>query len=79
MGWLPPPAQAAQGPIQPGLEHLRGGAPQLCGQQCQRLTALSVRNFPLTSDPTLPFFSLKPLPLILSLSDCVKYQFPSCS
>ena len=21
-GWVPPPAQAAQGPIQPGLEHL---------------------------------------------------------
>jgi len=24
MGWLPPPAQAAQVPIQPGLEHLQG-------------------------------------------------------
>jgi len=24
MGWLPPPAQAAQGPIQPGLEHPQG-------------------------------------------------------
>ena len=24
MGWFPPPAQAALGPIQPGLEHLQG-------------------------------------------------------
>lgn len=24
VGWLPPPAKAAQGPIQPGLEHIQG-------------------------------------------------------
>ena len=41
MGWLPPPAQAAQGPIQPGLEHFQGwGIHSFFGQQCQCLTAL---------------------------------------
>jgi len=33
-------AQAAQGPIQPGLEHLQGWGTHSSGQQCQHLTAL---------------------------------------
>ena len=46
------PAQAAQGPIQPGLEHLQGrGIHSLSGQLFQHLTALSVKNSPLTSNP----------------------------
>ena len=41
MGWLTPPAQAAQGPIQPSLEHLQGwGTHSFSGQLCQRLAAV---------------------------------------
>ena len=60
--------QAAQGPIQPGLEHLQGWAiHSFSGQQCQYLTILLVKNFPLTSNLNLPSFSLTPSSLILSL------------
>uniref|UniRef100_A0A669PEJ8 Transmembrane protein 17B n=1 Tax=Phasianus colchicus TaxID=9054 RepID=A0A669PEJ8_PHACC len=45
------PDQAAQGPIQSGLEHLQGrGIHSLSGQLFQHLTTLSVKNFPLTSN-----------------------------
>jgi len=57
-GHQPPhliPAQAAQGPIQPGLEHLQGqGIHSLSGQLFQHLTTLIVKNFPLTSNLNLP-------------------------
>jgi len=47
-GHQPPyliPAQAAQGPIQPGLEHPHGrGIHSLSGQLFQRLTTLLVKN-----------------------------------
>jgi len=60
------PAQAAQGPIQPGLEHLQGwGIHSLSGQLFQHLTALIVKNFPLTSNLSLPSFNFKPFPLVL--------------
>jgi len=60
----PPPAQAAQGPIQPGLECL-----QTWGIHCP----LSKESFHLTSNNlNLPFSSLKPFPLLLSLSYHVK-------
>jgi len=62
----PPPAQAAQGPIQPGLESLQGWG-----------THSSLGNLCLTSNINLPSSSLKPFPLVLSLSDHVKSQSPS--
>lgn len=34
----------------------------------QHLTTLSVKKFPLTSNRNRPFWSLKPFPLVLSLS-----------
>ena len=51
-GHQPPhliPAQAAQSPIQPGLEHLQGwtGHPQPLWAAVQHLTALIGKNFPL--------------------------------
>jgi len=68
-GHQPPrliPAQAAQGPIQPGLEHHQGrGIFCPSGQLFQHLTTLIVKNFPLTSNLNLPSFNLKPLVLLL--------------
>ena len=53
-----PAAQAAQDPIQPGLEGLQGwGTHSFYGQLCQRCTALSVKNFSLTSTINFPTFS----------------------
>jgi len=66
-----------QGPIQPGLEHLQGwGIHSFSGQLCQHLTALSSKNCPQTSNLNLSF-SLKPFPLVLSLSSCLKSCFLS--
>jgi len=45
----------------------------------QGLTTLIVKNFFLRSDPNLPSFSLKPLPLILSLYFLIKSPSPSFS
>jgi len=61
-GHQPPhliPAQAAQGPIQPGLEHLQGwtGHPQPLSAAVQHLTTLMVKNFPLISNLNLPSFN----------------------
>ena len=64
------PAQAAQGPIQPGLEDLQGctGHPQPLWAAVQHLTTLIVKNFQLISNLNLPSFNFKPSPLILLLS-----------
>ena len=71
--------QAAQGPIQPGLEHLQGwGIHSLSGQLFQHLTTLIVKNFPLISKLKLPSFNLKPFPLVLLLSTLSKSLLPSC-
>mgnify|MGYP001855689421 CR=1 len=44
-----------QGPIQPGLEHLRGwGIHNLSGQLFQHLSTLAVKKFPLASNLNLP-------------------------
>jgi len=60
------PAQVAQGPIQPGLEHLHGwGIHSLSGQLFQHLTILIVKTFPLTFNLTLSSFNFKPFPLVL--------------
>ena len=48
------------------------------GQHCQRLTALWVKNFLLTSHLNLPSFSSKSLPFVQSLSDRVKSRSPRC-
>jgi len=59
--------QAARSPIQPGLERFRGGASTTSlGNLCQCFTTLIVKNFFLISSLSLPSFSLKPLPLVLS-------------
>ena len=76
-GHQPPhfiPAQAAQGPIQPGLEHLQGwtGHPQPLWAAVQHLTTLIGKNFPLTSNLSLPSFNFKPFPLVLLLSTLSK-------
>jgi len=55
-----------------------GASTASLGSLCQGLTALWVKSFFLPSNVNLPSLSLKPLPLVLSLSDCVKCQFPSC-
>ena len=55
------------------IEHLQGwGIHSLSGQLFQHLTALSVKNFSLISNLNLPSLSLKPFPLVLSLSTRVK-------
>ena len=71
--------QAAQGPIQLGLEHLQGrGIHNLSGSLFQHLTALTVKNFPLTSNLNLSSFNLKPFPLVLLLSTLPYSWVPSC-
>ena len=46
--------QDAQGPIQPGLEHLQGqNIHNLSGQPVPHLATLIVKNFPLTSNLNL--------------------------
>ena len=65
--------QAAQGPIQLGLEQFQGrNIHNLSGQLFQHLTTLSVKNFPLTSNLNFPSLNLKPFPLILQLSTLSK-------
>ena len=69
------PAQVAQGPIQPDLEHLQrwtDHSQSLSGQLFQHLTTLIVKNFPLSSNLNLPPFNLKPFPLDLLLSTLSK-------
>ena len=64
-----PAAQAAQSHIQPGLECLQGwGIHSLLEQPVQCVTTLWVKNFLLISNLNLPCLSLKPFPLVLSLS-----------
>ena len=73
-----PAAQAAQSHIQPGLECLQGwGIHSLLGQPVQCITTLWVNNFLLISNLNLPCLSLKPLPLVLSLSTLINSHFPS--
>ena len=73
-----PADQAAQSHIQPGLECLQGwGIHSLLGQPVQCVTTLCVKNFLLISNLNLPPLSLKPLPLVLSLSILVNSCSPS--
>jgi len=86
--WFQPPCyvqgrqpadQAAQSHIQPGLQCLQGwGIHSLLGQPVQCVTTLWVKNFLLISNLNLPCLSLKPFPLVLSLSTLVNSCSPSC-
>ena len=70
--------QAAQGPIQSGLEHLQGwGIHNLSVQPVPAPHHLLVKNFPLTSNLNLPSFKLKPFPLVLLLATLAKSLLPS--
>ena len=78
-GWKPLDQeldQVAQSPIQPGIKHWQGWPTAPLGNLFQLLTTLSVKNFPLASNLNLPSFSLKPFPLLLSLSTFVKLISP---
>ena len=68
-----PPDQAAQSHIQPGLQCLQGwGINNLLGQPVPvRHHLLGVKNFHLTSNLNLPCLSLKPFPLVLSLTPLI--------
>ena len=72
--------QAAQGPIQPGLEHLQGwtGHPQPLWAACSSTSALIVKSFSLILNQNLFSFNLKPFPLVLLLSPLSKSCLPSC-
>ena len=75
----PQPCSGCPGPhpawpwAPPGMGH-----PQLYGQLCQGLTALSSKNFFLTSNLNFSSFSLNPFPPVLSLSDHVTSHPPFC-
>jgi len=67
--------KAGQGPIQTGLEQLQGWGTSP-GSLCQCLSSLMVKNFFLTFNLNLSSFSLKLLPLVLSLHVLVKSHPP---
>ena len=85
--WFQPPCrgqghlpldQVVQSPVQPGLEHCQGGASTASlGNLCPCLITLTVKNSFLISNLNLPSFSLKPLPLVLSLHALVKIPSPA--
>jgi len=61
--------QVAQGPIQPGLEHLQGwGIHGLSGQPVPASHHSLGKELPPISNLHLPSFNLKPFPLVLTLS-----------
>ena len=63
--------------IQPGLEHCQGGdSHSFSGQPAPGPYHLMVKNFFLISNLNLPSFSLKPLPLVLSLVDRTSSPVP---
>ena len=63
------PDQAAQGPIQPGLEHLQGrGIHSLSGQPVPAPNCSLGKELPRIANLNLPSFNLKPFPLVLLLS-----------
>ena len=67
MGLLPPPAQAAHGPIQPGLEHLQEWGTTASLDSCTSASLPLVKNVFLIPNLNLSSFSLKSLPLVLSI------------
>ena len=74
-----PAAQAAQSHIQPGPECLQGwGIHSLLGQPVQCVTTLWRKNFLLILNLNLPCLTLKPFPLVLSLSTLTNSHSLSC-
>ena len=76
----PPPAQAGQGPIQPSLEHHQGwGTHSSLGSNAGPHHPPSKKFLLIldSSNLSVPSLSLKPFPLVLSLSECVKSWCPS--
>ncbi|KAK4812888.1 LOW QUALITY PROTEIN: hypothetical protein QYF61_024244 [Mycteria americana] len=70
--------QVAQSPTQPGLEHFQGwGIHSFSGQPVPVPHHLIVKSFFLISNLNLLSFSLKPLPLALSLHALVKSPSPA--
>ncbi|KAK4808149.1 hypothetical protein QYF61_000129 [Mycteria americana] len=69
-----PLEQAAQSPIQPGLEHFQGwGIHNFSGNLFQCLTALIVKNFFLISNLNLTFFQFKAItPCPITTCPCQK-------
>ena len=71
--------QAAQGPIQPGLDHLQTrGIHSLSGQPIPTPHHSHSKELPPISNLNLPSFSLKPFPLVLLFSTLSKSWLPSC-
>ena len=64
-------------PAWPGNASREGAATASLGNLFQCLTTLMVKNFFLIFDLNLPSFSLKPLPLVLSLRALVKSPSPA--
>ena len=76
--WAGTPSTSPGCPVQPGLEHFQGGAAAASlGNLGQCLTTLMVKNFFVISGLNLPSFSLKPLPLVLSLHALFKSPSPA--
>ena len=73
-----PPDQAAQSHIQPGLECLQGWGIHILFRQPVPVRHHPLVNFLLTSKLNLPCLSLKPFPLVLSLSTLINSHSPSC-
>ena len=76
----PSPDQVAKSPTQPDLERFQGddgASTTSLGYLLQCLTTVIVKNVFLMSNLNLPSFSLKPLPLVLSLEALVKSLSPS--
>ena len=77
-GWQPPD-RLPRAPFNLALNAFRDGTSTTSmGSLFKCLTTLWVPHFFLTSSLNLSSFSLKPFPLVLSLSNHVKCQLPSC-
>ena len=72
-----PLGQAAQGPIQPDLEHLQGWViHSFLGSPCQSLITIAAKNFFLVFGLNIPPFILKLLSLVLTLQSLMKSLSP---
>jgi len=85
--WFQPPCheqghlpldQVAQSSIQPGLEHCQGGSiHSFSGQPVPVPHHPHGKELLVVSNLNLPYFSLQPFPLVLSLHTLVKSPSPS--
>ena len=73
-----PSARMLKAPSNLALNTARKGtATTSLSNMCQGLTTLTVKNFFPISNLNLPFFSLKPSPLVLSLHTLIKSPSPA--